>query len=205
MQLQALWTRIPPSGERHMLQDIIKDAGNCLTEARQSLWGLRNRAGTDNSFADRLMRQTQQATAGTSIKLVLQMMPAPPPLSPEVEYQLLRIAQEAVSNAIQHAQPKAIEVRLQTVDDTLELMVRDDGAGFSMETQHAELGHYGLLGMQERAGEIGARLMITSVRGLGTDVKVMMKTEKAGGQDQARPMQPAENGVRNETVERRPR
>ncbi len=205
MQLQALWTRIPPSGELHMLQDIIKDAGNCLTEARQSLWGLRNRTGTDNSFADRLMRQTQQAAAGTSIKLVLQVMPAPPPLSPEVEYQLLRIAQEAVSNAIQHAQPKAIEVRLQTVDDTLELMVRDDGVGFSTETQHAELGHYGLVGMQERAGEIGARLMITSVRGLGTDVKVMVKTGKAGGQDQGRAVQATEAGVGSETVERRPR
>jgi signal transduction histidine kinase len=205
MQLQALWTRVPPSSERHTLQDIIKDAGNCLTEARQSLWGLRNRTGADNGIAEKLNRQAEQAVAGTSIKLVLQVTPTPPPLSPEIEYQLLRIAQEAVSNSIRHAKPKTIEVRLQYVDDTLELMVRDDGIGFSTETQHADLGHYGLVGMQERAGEIGARLMITSVRSLGTDVTVTMKTRKLAGQDSGRTVQPAETSPASEPAERRRR
>jgi signal transduction histidine kinase/ligand-binding sensor domain-containing protein len=205
MQLQALWTHFPPSSERRTLEEIIKDAGKCLTEARQSLWGLRNRTGSDNGISDRLTRQAQQALAAAPIKLVLRITPTPPPLSPEVEYQLLRIAQEAVSNAVQHAEPKTVEVRLECVDDGLELLVRDDGAGFSTETQHAELGHYGLLGMQERAGEIGARLMITSVRGLGTDVKVMVKTRKLGTQDQSKTAHPAEASTADEAGERRGR
>jgi signal transduction histidine kinase/ligand-binding sensor domain-containing protein len=205
MQLQALWTRFPASSEKHTLQEIIKDAGNCLAEARQSLWGLRNRTGTDDGLADKLARQAQQAVAGTPVKLVLQLTPTLQPLPPEIEYQLLRIAQEAVSNAIRHGKPKTIEIRLHRVDDTLELMVRDDGIGFSTEAKQAELGHYGLLGMQERAGEIGARLMITSVGGLGTDVTVTVKRRNLAGHDQSRTTQPTEAGGASETAERRRR
>jgi signal transduction histidine kinase len=205
MQLQALWTRFPSSAERHTLQDIIKDAGNCLVEARRSLWGLRNTTSVDNGISEKLTRQAQQAIAGKPIKLVLQTTPTPPPLSPEVEYQLLRIVQEAMTNAIQHAQPKTIELRLQYVNDTLELMVRDDGVGFSTEAQHPEPGHYGLLGMQERAGEIGARLMITSVRNLGTDVTVTLKCRNLGGQDQSKAGPVTEADAAGDVADRRRR
>jgi nitrate/nitrite-specific signal transduction histidine kinase len=88
------------------------------------------------------------------------------------------------------------------LDDTLELMVRDDGVGFSTEAQHADLGHYGLVGMQERADEIGARLMITSVRGLGTDVSVSVKTRNMAAQDQAKAAQTTETAAGGETAGR---
>lgn len=201
MQLQALWRQFPPSNERGTLQDIIADAGKCLTEARQSLWGLRNRTGADNGISDKLERQARQAVAGTSIKLLLDITSNSPVLSPEIEYQLLRIAQEAVSNAIRHAEPKTIEVRLQYVDAGLELLVRDDGIGFSTEAQHAELGHYGLIGMRERAGEIGAKLMIASVRNLGTDVKAILKHRGVTPQEHTQSF----DAANTEPAERQPR
>jgi ligand-binding sensor domain-containing protein/anti-sigma regulatory factor (Ser/Thr protein kinase) len=183
MQLQALWTRIPPSHERTTLQDIIKDAGICLSEARQSLWGLRA-AASPEGLSEKLARQARQAVAGTPVKLVLQLTPTPVSLPPEIEYQLLRIAQEAVSNSVRHAKPKSIEIRLHLVENTLELEIQDDGVGFSTDAQLKDVGqsngtgpragHYGLLGMQERAGEIGATLMITSMRGAGTTVAVKL-------------------------------
>jgi ligand-binding sensor domain-containing protein/signal transduction histidine kinase len=177
MQLQALWTRLPISSEKRVLEEIIKDAGTCLTDARRSLWGLRTPRGTESDMADRLTERARQAINGKPIRLILQVAPPPHGLSPEIEYQLLRIAQEAIANSIRHGAPKTLEVRLEWKEEqVLELMIRDDGKGFSTDVEHAHFGHYGLVGMRERADEIGAKLVITSIPGFGTEVTVLLKT-----------------------------
>lgn len=173
MQLQALWTRLPSSREREVLGEVIQDAAACLTEARQSLWGLRSARDNEHGLAENLTRQARQAIAGTPIRLVLQMPPVPVQLPPELEYQLLRIAQEALTNATRHAEPKTIELRLSYKHETIvELTIRDDGRGFNVDAQLPRPGHYGLVGMRERAHEVGATLTVTSVTGFGTEIVV---------------------------------
>jgi signal transduction histidine kinase len=173
MQLQALWTRLPPSHEKEVLRDIIKDAGTCLSDARHSLWGLRSPAGTqEHSLAENLARHARQAVSGTPIRLVLEIQPAPRQLSPDLEYQLLRIAKEAVANSILHAEPKTIEIRLAFMKDNVELSIKDDGKGFDADTLRSQPGHYGLVGMRERANELGAKLVVTSMPGFGTEILV---------------------------------
>lgn len=93
---------------------------------------------------------------------------------------LFRIAQESVSNAVQHANAQTVQVRLEPKSGAaLSLTVTDDGEGFDVPDDldaNAEDGHYGLLGMKERAQSIGATLHVDSERGHGTTVSVTVSS-----------------------------
>ena len=97
-------------------------------------------------------------------------------LSREVELALYRIAQEALNNVVHHA--KADQVRLQiSFDKEITLEVTDNGTGFTVPkspTEFAPKGHFGLLGMRERADLIGARLDVQSEAGKGTKLSVRL-------------------------------
>lgn len=98
---------------------------------------------------------------------------APQELSPEVQAQMIRIVQEALSNIRKHAGAAHIEVELRTWNGDLVLEVRDDGHGFALEDVSG-LNKYGLLGMQERAELIGADFQIISKEQQGTTVRLSL-------------------------------
>jgi signal transduction histidine kinase len=91
---------------------------------------------------------------------------------PDAEYQLLRIAREAVSNAVHHAEATRLEVSLRATKSELNLSLCDNGKGFNPDAP--QFGHFGLIGMRERATEIGAQLDITSKPGSGVRVSVRL-------------------------------
>lgn len=99
----------------------------------------------------------------------------------EVELALYRIAQEALSNVLRHAQATHAFLRLQFDPEEIRLDVKDDGVGFQVPnspTDFASSGHFGLLGMRERADLIGGRLDVQSGAGQGTRLRVrLMRTE----------------------------
>ncbi len=91
-------------------------------------------------------------------------------LSGEVELALYRIAQEALNNVVHHAKAKHAGVQI-AFDQEIKLEVADDGIGFSVPkspTDFAPSGHFGLLGIRERADLIGAKLEVKSEVGQGT-------------------------------------
>ena len=93
----------------------------------------------------------------------------------DVEYNLLRIAQEALSNSVKHSGARIVEVALSCTSERVSLSVKDDGSGFSKEGNGNGLpGHYGLIGMKERATQIGADLQLASEPGRGTTVSVSL-------------------------------
>ena len=95
-------------------------------------------------------------------------------LAPERELAVYRIVQEALNNVLKHAQAQRVEVRLR-FSETLSVSIRDDGVGFAMPDRVDALtdrGHFGLIGMRERAELIGARLSIHSSPGQGTTVEL---------------------------------
>ena len=101
----------------------------------------------------------------------------------DVEYNLLRIAQEAVTNAVKHSAARTIEVTLECSPRAIRLTVRDDGVGFAAPAgPGGRLGHYGLIGMNERATQIGGELSIESEPGQGTTVslRVPMPETRSG-------------------------
>ncbi len=101
-------------------------------------------------------------------------------LSPEVELSFYRIAQEALNNAMHHSGARQVRMELAFEDQRVCLSVQDDGSGFSIPADpgaYAHLGHYGLLGMRERADLIGANFELESKPGQGTCVEVTKKSE----------------------------
>jgi signal transduction histidine kinase len=87
---------------------------------------------------------------------------------------MLRIAQEAVHNAERHGMPSHIEIRIVYEPAHIELAVRDDGGGFVPPQDPSDLanrGKWGLIGMQERAREMGGELCVSSTPGAGTTVR----------------------------------
>jgi signal transduction histidine kinase len=95
-----------------------------------------------------------------------------PKLGANPATQVLRIAQEALGNAVRHAGAERIEVLLHGLDEHLILQVSDDGCGFDPEGPEVRGQRLGLTSMQERATELGGTLRVSSTLGSGTTVRL---------------------------------
>jgi signal transduction histidine kinase len=176
MEMQALATRLRSSEERGRLEEIIRDAAACLKETRRSVAGLRGAPGPGrlSGLGAAIDGAARQITETKDVRLKLKLEAEPHGLKPEIEYNLLRIASEAISNAVKHSGARTIEVTLKAISGTLRLCVADDGAGCEPSLNgHLRPGHYGLIGMRERAAQIGAEFEFESAPGRGTIVTVV--------------------------------
>ncbi|AXC11341.1 putative two-component system sensor kinase [Acidisarcina polymorpha] len=150
-----------------------------LTEARSSIWDLRSQAAETEDFATRLARMAATATerSTSKIRVKSKVSGAYRPVSPKAEAELLRIAQEAVTNAVRHAQPVHIAIELRFGARDLLMTIQDDGCGFNGQLHpqsSGPQGHFGLAGMRERAEQIGAIFVVDSAPGKGTRVSVQV-------------------------------
>jgi signal transduction histidine kinase len=105
----------------------------------------------------------------------------PYPLPPKIENHLLRVALEAVTNAVKHAHATKIDVELTFTPDQVEVTIKDDGRGFDADRPPPpSTGHFGLFGMRERAEKLGGHLTITSRPPAGgTEVRLVVPTNPA--------------------------
>jgi signal transduction histidine kinase len=144
-----------------------------LSDARKSIWELRSQSGEDQDFAIRLSNAAKQLTASSPVKVQLQVHGPYRPLKTEIENEILRITQEAVTNAVRHSGAQHISIDLTFDAKKLRVVVGDDGCGFH---HHGDLsgpnGHFGLKGMRERAQQINGELIVNSEIGRGTKVCV---------------------------------
>jgi len=92
-----------------------------------------------------------------------------PSLSPDVEQTIYRVAQESIENIVKHSQAKSFSMRLENDGHVTTLMIEDDGLGFDMKSD-LSTGHFGLVGMHERAELARGRLKVKSENGKGTKV-----------------------------------
>ncbi len=154
-----------------------------LAEARSSIWNLRSQ--TDPGTLPSLlaaMQESRSTVDGPALKL--EVKGTYRPLSSEVEKEILRIAQEAVTNAVRHASAEHIDIILRYDASTVRLQVIDDGRGFAEDRATlAAHGHFGLQGMRERATRISAKLKLQSAPGKGTVVELQINPRKAEGED----------------------
>ena len=141
-----------------------------LAEVRRSIWVLRAQASgqTMDDLASSLSSSLSQLTGDTGIGSTFTVTGTPRPLPSEVQRNLLRIAHEAVTNAVRHAQPKSIGITLQFEDDAVCLRVHDDGRGFEREKVKGD--HFGLMGITERARAVGGQARVDSRPGAGTEI-----------------------------------
>jgi signal transduction histidine kinase len=151
-----------------------------LAEARQSIWALRSQDSGEKTLPVRLRRVTERAD-GHGFEARFSVFGAYRPLSPGVEREILRVAQEAIHNVEKHAGAQNLSVRLDYGPAEIALEVRDDGRGFTMnEKTESAPGHYGFTGMRERAVAIGGTLEVSSEPGTGTSVRLHAPAPKEG-------------------------
>jgi signal transduction histidine kinase/ligand-binding sensor domain-containing protein len=139
-----------------------------LEEARRSIWELRVNNSQD-SLPTRLGKVVQRDTF-SAIRPRLHVGGAYRVVDPKVERELLRIAQEALTNVLHHARSAETSVELHYSSDMLMLTIEDKGVGFRVNEASGKTGHYGLLGMKERAATIDGVLDVISEPGRGTKV-----------------------------------
>ncbi|MFC2070647.1 sensor histidine kinase, partial [Chloroflexota bacterium] len=102
-----------------------------------------------------------------------------PELSPVAELQVLRIAQESMTNVRRHSQAQEVEVRLEKSGEAVELIVKDNGQGFSLEElEESPPGYHGINIIKERAESLGGNLNISTAPGEGTALMVSLPFEK---------------------------
>lgn len=129
-----------------------------LNEARRSIWELRS-GGAEEGLPLRLRHLIEREEGvGSGVKLTISG--ALRTLAPSVEREILRVAQEALQNVRRHAQATETLIVLHYSDEAVMLSIEDNGVGFRMEDVPA--GHFGLIGMEERAEMISAQLEIVS-------------------------------------------
>jgi signal transduction histidine kinase len=163
-----------PASLKARVLTIRRRVEDSIREARQSIWALRSPALDSKPFPDALRDAGLRAIDGRPVAFDFRTAGTPRPCSPAVEEQLLRICQEAVTNAVQHGQPTHVGVELEYESDAVRVRVRDDGCGFNPADEHSVEGHYGVLSMRERAAQVRGRLTIASAPGEGTRVETVV-------------------------------
>lgn len=150
-------------------------------EARRSVWDLRSRtlqrAGLTAALRE-LCTSAQRTADGPEV--VLEAPDRLPEFRNGADFHLLRIAQEALGNALKHASARRIVVALEVDGDLVTLSVSDDGVGFEHSGDAEDPAHFGLVGIRQRAEGIGASLAINSSPSNGTRVMVSLPIQTMG-------------------------
>ncbi|MSU73368.1 MAG: sensor histidine kinase [Opitutus sp.] len=177
VQLEVLNDRLPGAPEklrRHL--DLARElVRTSLDEARRSVWNLRAQALEEAGLAHALSRLDQQLSDGSNVTFELRVDGTPRTLLADVENNLLRIGQEAITNATRHAGAKRVSLTLSYLTDGVCLVVSDDGKGFDPErVRPSSRGGFGLAGIRERAEAIHASLTIIPESAGGTRLELLV-------------------------------
>jgi ligand-binding sensor domain-containing protein/signal transduction histidine kinase len=173
VQLEVVARTMPPGAATAMtyLDRARQQVRHGIAEARRYVWELRSPALDNNDLPTALAETAWRLTHETAIHAQVEVNGTFRRLAQSVEDNLLRIGQEAMNNAVKHAQAKRIFVNLVFDARRVQLIVRDDGRGFDNQVGgNGKAGHFGLIGMRERAAQIGGTLSIQSTNGSGTEV-----------------------------------
>jgi signal transduction histidine kinase len=158
---------------RNHLGAALRLARAALAEARDSIWNMRSQVLEKRDLGQALEGILVQMTEGTGVKSAMRTEGASRRLAPVVENNLLRIGQEAITNASKHAKPTRIDVTLAFDGRTVRLAVEDDGVGFLMgASSSGDRRTFGLVGIKERAELLGGTVEIISAPLEGTRVVV---------------------------------
>ncbi|MFB2897013.1 GAF domain-containing protein [Aerosakkonemataceae cyanobacterium BLCC-F50] len=172
MQLQAVnrfRTSDPDKAQIHFDRAyVLTQIG--LSEARRSVWALSQEGLEYSDLFASVTRITEQLTSGALLQPNIEVQGTPYNVEPEVGLNLLRIAQEALTNALRHAQAQNIQIQITYEPSYVRLVVRDDGHGFDPQLP---VKGFGLASIQQRADHIGAQLRVFSQLGSGTEIVVI--------------------------------
>jgi signal transduction histidine kinase/ligand-binding sensor domain-containing protein len=184
IQLDTALSRLPDEpalGRVHRHMQLARSmVRSSLNEVRRSIWVLRAQTSkAANGLSISLQDNLSQLTADSGVSTTLHVTGQPRPLPSEIERSLLRIAHEAVTNAVRHAAAKHVTVDLHFDAERIHLRVRDDGCGFDPEAAREKTRgkNFGLVGISERARSMGGQLVLDSRPGAGTAIECHLPYE----------------------------
>ncbi|MGD0892649.1 MAG: sensor histidine kinase [Terracidiphilus sp.] len=147
---------------RYQIHETVEDA-------RRSVWNLRHqRASRD--LAESLRDLSRRLSQESQVQVFCECEPESVPMEEERHHEMLSIAREAAANALQHAHASTITVHLALTLQQVLLSIADDGQRLTCGPENGH--HYGLIGMEERALQLGGTLTVTGVPGEGTSVSI---------------------------------
>jgi signal transduction histidine kinase len=181
-RFQAATDRIPPDEPaRQLMEQSLDRADKLLVESRDKVKDLRPSDREAADLAKALAAEGEQFALLHAAQFKASVEGAPRDLHPIVREEGLLIGREALSNAFSHAQARNIEIEISYGDAALHVRIRDDGRGISPGVLDAggAPGHFGLLGMRERAKKLGAHIEVWSKPGVGTEVDLRVPADVA--------------------------
>ena len=141
-----------------------------LAQARRSILSLRSTAIEESGLTTTLQRLVEHSNLAGRLRCDFRSDNIPEEsLPPRIQHELLRFAQEAISNAVRHARPTVVTVTLRWEPPDLILQVKDNGSGISKASLQKSEG-FGLRNMRTRASQIDGRLDIHTAAGHGTTI-----------------------------------
>jgi len=187
---RAFWMKLSEDDPmREKLGSALDQSNDVIAEARDRVRELRSTnildSDLESAFA-KAGRELSEGGAATSRALV---KGTPRPLQPAVSDDIYRIGREALQNAVAHSKASSIEIEIIYETDELRVRIRDDGNGIDPNVLAAGSrdGHFGLVGMRERAQRLGARLEIWSKPGAGAEIELAVPGEIAYRQTKTTP------------------
>jgi signal transduction histidine kinase/ligand-binding sensor domain-containing protein len=163
------------TGVRSRLSAIRRRVEGHIREVRQSIWDMRS-PRLEGCLGSAFEEFGQRAVEGTATRFSVTVKGSPRRHPSDIETHLLRIGQEAVTNAIRHGHASRIRLLLDYTPRSITLRVEDDGLGFEASPAALARGHYGLTTMRERAEHLSGQFRVVSEHGEGTIVEVVVPT-----------------------------
>jgi len=154
------------------IDETVRGLRNLITELRPAQLDDVGLAAAIEALVDRT-RELTRVHVDLTIDLDHETGRAPARLPQQVEITVYRLVQEALTNAIKHAQPTRLRIAISTSNDTIAVAVEDDGKGF--DTEVVSTG-FGLLGMRERVSIAGGTMTVDSALGRGTTITAHIPT-----------------------------
>jgi NarL family two-component system sensor histidine kinase YdfH len=154
-----------------IIQQAMNRARSTLAEARDAIGDLRDTPTSPVDFLERIHSETEKFSRITGINCGISGV-TPEVLPPEVAENVLRAVSEGLINVAKHAQATETNVKIECKADSLWVEIWDNGVGFSPEDVVGRSGHYGLLGIRERARILGGSMTIESVPDQATTLRI---------------------------------
>ena len=176
-RVQLAQKNAPDEASQRSLQELETIAEQTIENLRRTTRALRPVYLEDLGLVTALEMLAREMESASNVKVSFQKQGTEKRLAAPVELALYRMAQEALNNVVRHAQATQAELSVHFGDDKIEMQVSDNGIGFEAPNTLADFapsGHFGLLGMYERADLIGARLTIRSTPGKGTNLTIQL-------------------------------
>ena len=177
LQLEAAKSNLTTESEavRERLLNAKRLAKEGIAEARRSVRALRPQALESVNLTTALQQLVAKMVSGMDLEANVSVEGEPHALTSEIEVELYRIAQEALTNTLRYAQASQVDIQLIYEADTVHLQIKDNGIGFDLQSLQNE--GFGLLGMRERSDRLDGHLVINSAIGQGTEIIVTVVAE----------------------------